>query len=339
MDPNRTIEAALPVRAAQYKWAAALATFLLTAGILSLARWKAPFPILLADRFLPGSGWIQILLLAIYGVLLINRMADRRDTAGIRLRIWLTFSVVFFAQFILGVAGFEKLLMTGRLHVPVPAVVIAGPIFRGERFFMPILFVSTIVLVGPAWCSHLCYIGAWDGLAATARRRGGSLSSGWTWLRFAVFAATPVIAVLLRFFRVSGSSAGIVALGFGALGLAVMVGLSSRRGVMVHCTAICPLGVAGNLLGRMSPFRVRIGPSCTDCGRCTASCRYNALSAQRIAKRRPGYTCTLCGDCIASCETGALGYTFFRASPSTSRLIFLTLAVSLHGVFLGVARI
>jgi polyferredoxin len=337
--PNRTIEAALPARGAQSKWAAALLTFLLTAGILSLARWKAPFPILLADRFLPGSGWIQILLLAIYGVLLINRMADRRDTAGIRLKIWLTFSVVFFAQFILGVAGLEKLLMTGRLHVPVPAVVIAGPIFRGERFFMPILFVSTIILVGPAWCSHLCYIGAWDGLAATARRRGGSLSSGWTWLRFAVFAATPVLAVLLRFFKVSGLSAGIIATGFGALGLAVMAGLSTRRGVMVHCTAICPLGLASNLLGRVSPFRIRIGPSCTDCGRCTASCRYNALSAQRIAKRRPGYTCTLCGDCIASCETGALGYTFFRASPSTSRLIFLVLAVSLHAVFLGVARI
>jgi polyferredoxin len=316
-----------------------LATFLLTTGILSLARWKAPFPILLADRFFPLSGWIQILLLAIYGVFLITKIADRRDTAGIRLRIWLFFSIVFFTQFILGVAGFEKLLMTGRLHVPVPAVVIAGPIFRGERFFMPILFVSTIVLVGPAWCSHLCYIGAWDGLASIARRRGGSLSSGWTWLRFTIFAATPVTAVLLRFFGVSGSSAGIVAVGFGVLGLAVMAGLSTRRGVMVHCTAICPLGVASNLLGKVSPFRIRIGPSCTDCGLCTASCRYNALSADRIRKRRPGYTCTLCGDCIASCETGALGYTIFRASPPVSRLIFLTLVVSLHAVFLGVARI
>ena len=331
--------AAHPARVARSKWAAAVATFLLTAGILSLARWKAPFSILLADRFLPGSGWIQIFALAMYGAFLINRMADRRDTAKIRLRIWLAFSIVFFAQFILGVAGFEKLLMTGRLHVPVPAVVIAGPIFRGERFFMPILFVSTIVLVGPAWCSHLCYIGAWDGLASTARRKGGSLSSGWTWLRFAVFAATPVAAVLLRLFGVSGSSAGIIAVGFGALGLAAMAGLSTRKGVMVHCTAICPLGVAGNLLGKVSPFRIRIGPSCTDCGRCTASCRYNALSTDRIKKRRPGYACTLCGDCIASCQTGAMGYTFFRASPSTSRLIFLTLAVSLHAVFLGVARI
>ncbi|MEE8590948.1 MAG: 4Fe-4S binding protein, partial [Spirochaetia bacterium] len=190
MSRKRSSAAAHPARVAQSKWAAALATFLLTTGILSLARWKAPFPILLADRFLPLSGWIQILLLAIYGVFLITKIADRRDTAGIRLRIWLFFSIVFFTQFILGVAGFEKLLMTGRLHVPVPAVVIAGPIFRGERFFMPILFVSTIVLVGPAWCSHLCYIGAWDGLAAGVRRRSGSLSTGWIWLRFAVFAAT-----------------------------------------------------------------------------------------------------------------------------------------------------
>jgi len=331
--------AAHSLRAARSKRAAALAAFLLTAGILSLARWKAPFPILLADRFLPGSGWIQIFALAMYGALLITKMADRRNTAGIRLKIWLAFSIVFFTQFILGVAGFEKLLMTGRLHVPVPAVVIAGPIFRGEGLFMPILFVSTIVLVGPAWCSHLCYIGAWDGLASTARRRGGSLSSGWTWLRFTVFAATPLTAVLLRLFGVSVPSAGMIAVGFGAIGLAVMAGLSTRRGVMVHCTAICPLGVAGNILGKMSPFRIRIGPSCTDCGRCTAACRYDALSTDRIKKRRLGYTCTLCGDCIASCETGALGYTIFGASPSTSRLIFLTLVVSLHAVFLGVARI
>jgi len=83
-----------------------LAAFLLTAGILSLARWKAPFPILLADRFLPGSGWIQIFALAMYGALLITKMADRRNTAGIRLKIWLAFSIVFFTQFILGVAGF-----------------------------------------------------------------------------------------------------------------------------------------------------------------------------------------------------------------------------------------
>jgi ferredoxin len=321
------------------KWTAAAATFGLTVGILTLARWKAPFPILLADRFYPGSGWIEILVLAFYGALLVSKLVDQRHTAGIRLGIWLAFSVLFFTQFVLGISGVERLLMTGRLHVPVPAAVIAGPIYRGERFFMPILFVSTILLVGPAWCSHLCYIGAWDGLASTAQRRSGKLSRQWKWLRFALFVATPIAAIILRGFGVGGISAGLVAVGFGVLGLVIMAGLSTRSGIMVHCTLICPLGVASNLLGKVSPFRIRIGQACNDCGRCVGSCRYNALSLERIRRRRPAYTCSLCGDCLASCEHGALHYSWFRASPNTSRLLFFVLVVSLHAVFLGIARI
>jgi len=123
---------------------------------------------------------------------------------------WIAFSIVFFTQLGIGLAGDQRFLMTGKLHLPVPMMILGGPIYRGNMSVMTILFISTVVLSGPAWCSHLCYIGAWDGLAATARRRGGSLSAGWTWLRFAVFAATPVLAVLLRFFRVSGLSAGIM---------------------------------------------------------------------------------------------------------------------------------
>ena len=114
---------------------------------------------------------------------------------------------------------------------------------------------------------------------------------------------------------------------------------ATRRGVMVHCTSICPLGVAGDLLGKVSPFRIRIGDSCNDCGRCSASCRYNALSPEQIKRRRPGFTCTLCGDCLAACDRRALRYSWFRLSPATARLLFLILVVSLHAVFLGVARI
>ncbi len=151
--------------------------------------------------------------------------------------------------------------MTGRLHVPVPAVVIAGPIFRGERFFMPILFLSTVVLVGPAWCSHLCYIGAWDGLAATRRKRATRGSRGWSSLRIAIFLLTPLTAIVLRMAGASGAMAGYVAIGFGIVSLGFMALVSRKAGRMVHCTAICPLGLAGNLLGKISPFRVRIGSS------------------------------------------------------------------------------
>jgi polyferredoxin len=321
------------------RWFSSAAGFGLTTGILILARFKAPFPILLADRFYRGAGWIELFILGIYSAFLVGRFSELRDTSRVRLTIWLTFSIVFFTQFILGVSGFERLLMTGRLHVPVPAVVIAGPIYRGERFFMPILFFSTILLVGPAWCSYLCYFGAWDGLASNARPRSRRLGAGWAWLRLGLFVATPAVAILLRTFGFGGFDAGMVAVGFGVLGLIVTAALSRKIGTMVHCTSICPLGLAADLLGRLSPFRLRIGEGCNECGRCSGSCRYNALSRERIRRRRPGYTCTLCGDCIASCDKGVLVYSWFRVSTTTARLLFLVLVVSLHAVFIGVARI
>jgi len=261
---------------------AGVAAFALTAVVLTMARLKAPFTILLADRFLPGAGWGEIALLSAYAGILVLRLSSRPLDTRYRLRIWLGFSIVFFAQFLLGVSGIRELLMTGVLHVPVPAVVIAGPIYRGGRFFMPILFISTVVLAGPAWCSHLCYFGGWDGLAASARRRAGRLAPAWTWLRIALFAATPLAAWLLRATGVGGRAAALAAVGFGAVGLALMAVFSTRRGAMAHCTGYCPLGLAAVLLGRLSPFRLRFSPRCNGCGRCIPACRYGALDPARI---------------------------------------------------------
>ena len=141
-----------------------------TGLLLAVIKLKAPYEMLLADRFYAGAGWIEIFVLSLYAGWLAGAFLVSSDTSRLRLRIWSLFSGLFFLQFILGVLGIERLLMTGRLHIPVPAVVIAGPLFRGERFFMPILFLATVVLVGPAWCSHLCYIGSWDGIFSSARR-------------------------------------------------------------------------------------------------------------------------------------------------------------------------
>jgi hypothetical protein len=40
--------------------------------------------------------------------------------------------------------------MSGKLHLPVPMMILAGPIYRGHLSVMSILFVSTVVLSGPA---------------------------------------------------------------------------------------------------------------------------------------------------------------------------------------------
>lgn len=191
----------------------------------------------MADRLVGGLGWAEMVVLGLYSAFLVQKMASAENTSGIRIVIWTTFSVVFFLQFILGLAGIEKFLMTGKLHAPVPAVVIGGPIFRGERFFMPILFLSTIVLVGPAWCSHLCYIGSWDGLSARAAARPKKLSEHWVILRVCLLALTPVVALLIRVIGVDGLTAGYVGI---CANLRIPLEIAAAVGTRLVCRQSLP---------------------------------------------------------------------------------------------------
>ena len=135
----------------------------------------APFPLLLGERVLPwrGVNGVAILLLAWWGgycaVGLLNPQASPRR----RRVMWTVFASVFFLQFLLGVTVASSLLMTGRLHLPVPFMMLSGPVYRGEGMFMLALFSVSVLLVGSAWCSHLCYFGVWDCLSATSSRRKG----------------------------------------------------------------------------------------------------------------------------------------------------------------------
>ena len=92
-------------------------------------------------------------------------MQDPAKVSRWRKYTWFVFSVVFFSQLLLGLLVSDKFLMTGKLHLPVPMMILAGPIYRGHTSVMTILFLSTVILSGPAWCSHLCYFGAIDNLA------------------------------------------------------------------------------------------------------------------------------------------------------------------------------
>lgn len=284
-----------------------------------------------------GWGWLQVFGLAVYAAFLAEWLIATDNTAKLRGRVWLLFSTVFFAQLIAGLLGAERLLMTGELHLPVPAIVLAGPLYRGEGFFMLILFLVTVMFVGPAWCSWLCYVGAWDNLAASSRPPRNPR-------HHAIFRAGIFVLVVLTAWTLRQRGIGVLpasVLGglFGLFGVLVMVAASRRWGFMVHCTSYCPLGLAANWLGRLHPFRLRIGPQCDECRRCTVSCRYAALNLEHIRRRRPGVTCTLCGDCLAACDKRQLHYHFPELTAEQARAVFLVLVVVFHTIFLGIARI
>ncbi len=319
-------------------WVRTATAFVVTA-VLLLAHGKTPFALLLGERFFPGSAIFWICAFGFYGSLVAGWLLNGR-TAIVRSRIWTFFSAVFFGQLLLGLAGWSIFLMSGKLHLPVPALILAGPLYRGEGFFMPILLGVSLLLMGPAWCSHLCYIGAWDDrMARLGPSKPGPLPVWAPRLRAGLLVATVLIPLALRGLDVSWPWALSLAAIFGSVGVGVMAFASRRSGTMVHCTSYCPIGLVNNLIGRMLPWRVTIGSGCTQCGLCSKACRYNALSKIDLERGRPGLTCSLCGDCLPRCPHGHLGYRFPGLTRQRARQVFLVLAAGLHTVFLAVARI
>jgi len=316
-----------------------LLVFLITIVLLSFVQIKVDNPMLLLERFIPGGGWVEIFIIGLYGGVVAYKMKDPGKVLVWRKYTWLAFSVLFFSQLILGLFGYEKFLMTGKLHLPVPMMILAGPLYRGHISVMTLLFISTVILSGPAWCSHFCYFGALDGVASGGKTLQGPIRNKWA-LKSTVILLVVMAALLLRWMNVPVLTATLVAGGFGVIGLGVILVLSRREGRMVHCTSYCPIGTIVNLTRFVNPFRMYIdNQSCTDCMACTRYCTYDALNKPDIAARKPGLTCTLCGDCVASCHAGSIKYRFLRLSPTAARNLYLLITISLHASTMALARI
>ena len=322
------------------KYLLSAAVFIFVAINLSMVQLKVKKTMLLAERFWQGAGWIEIFFIALYGAVVAYYMHNPANVAKWRKYTWGLFSVVFFTQLILGISGFHTFLMTeGKLHLPVPALIIGGPIFRYKIGFMSILFLSTLILSGPAWCSHLCYFGALDNLLAKGKPEKGKIKYK-TQLKATTMVLIVFGALIMRLFGASYLTATIAGASFGVIGILIIIFLSRRKGKMVHCTSYCPVGTLINYARFINPFRMYIEESsCTFCNVCTSHCRYDALNPDDIKNHKPGKTCTLCGDCITSCHAGSIKYKLFKFSPETSRNIWLFITVSLHAIFMALARL
>lgn len=318
---------------------ASAGAFFLAGLALMMVSFKVPRAMLLADRFYPGSGPLEILALSTYAAFIAGWFLDDRLQARARRLVWLLFTIAFFSQLVLGLTVDSRFLMEQTPHLPVPALIAAGPLYRGEGLFMPVLFGVTLLLVGPAWCSHLCYIGAVDNELARRQKRPQKLPAWTGKVRIGLLVGVMGAAWLLRALGASAMLAAGLAGAFGILGVLVMLLLSSRMGLMVHCLVYCPMGLLASALGKLSPFRVKIDQGCNECGACGRACRYDALRPTHISHRRPGFSCALCGDCLAACPGREIRYTLPGLSSRAARGVFAVLAASLSAVFLGLARL
>lgn len=319
------------------KFSLEISTATIISILLLFVHIKVARPMLLAERFWEGAGYIQIVFTAFYGAYIAHKMKNPKLVPVWRIRIWSLFSIVFFSQLFLGLIGFETFLMTGTLHFPFPALIISGPLYRGEIGFMLMFFISTILLSGPAWCSSICYFGALDGIAAQ-KRKPGYISYLWH-KKLIGLSIIISITLILRLSALSIEFASAIAILFGIGGLSVIYLRSRKKGTMVHCTTYCPIGTIVSFTKFLSPFRMYIDTTCTQCMQCTSSCTYQALTSQDIRNLKPGLTCTYCGDCLQACHNSSIKYKLWKFSPNIARAVFICITVSLHASCLVLARI
>jgi polyferredoxin len=320
------------------KFTLSVGVFIFVFLLLSMLQLKMKLPMLILERFIPGAGWFEIVVVSAYGAFVTYKMQDPTNVPRWRRITWITFSTVFFAQLILGLSGLEKFLMTGKLHLPIPMMILGGPLYRGQTSVMTFLFLSTIILSGPAWCSQLCYFGAFDGLASRGKTQRGALKNKIA-IKSTLLLLIIVAVLLLRLFKVPVLWATLLAVTFGITGIGVMIFISRNKGKMVHCVMYCPIGTIVNLFKFANPFRMYIDSNCSLCMKCSTFCKYDALNPEDIRNKKPSFSCTLCGDCLAACRDNSIKYKYLKLSPAASRNLYLFFTISLHAVFLATARI
>ncbi len=321
-------------------------TFFIVFSAFLLIDHKAPH-VLILHRFAPHFGALQGFILSCWGAYVVQKLLDPHKKIQTRMRIWRLFSCVFFAQFLLGLLGYSIFFMTGKLHLPIPGIILAAPIFRAEGYFMLILFSVSVLLVGGAWCSHLCYFGVWDASLAAKKRTQGVRPLPAKLARLIPYSApfflilTVLIAGGLHYFSVPVPVAISLGLALGLLLFPAMAFVSYRYGITGYCLGICPLGVLATRTRALLPWRIHFTQQCTLCKQCTQVCTSMAIDTRALKRKNPYATCTLCGNCIAVCKHQgcAMNFTWWPVSPHAAQAIFCVLITSMHSLFLGVAMI
>ena len=186
--------------------------------------------------------------------------------------------------------------------------------------FVLALVVAT-ALFGRVFCGWVCPLGTTLDAAHLIRGRRPSssfvkrLSSIRFWVLIALIGAAvagvnfagwldPLVmsSRALHFGRGVRLDWAVAAVGWTVVGVVVGLVFFAPR---FWCRTLCPLGAALSLMARLTPYRRRVGDSCTECGACSATC---PMGQSRV--NNSPTECIGCRRCEATCPQEAVAFTF-----------------------------
>jgi len=187
-------------------------------------------------------------------------------------------------------------------------------VFQAAVMHYLIAKIALPVLLGRVWCSWGCWTAAVLDLLPYSRS-GGRLAQRWGLLRYAHFALSLGLVLLLWYgLRLPLAAAGPAAVQWFLVGNALYyvsaVALAVRlRDNRAFCKYLCPITVPLKLGATVSLLRVAGDPlQCTGCGACSRACPMDIDVESYIQRgsRVRSTECTVCQTCISACPTGAL---------------------------------
>ena len=257
----------------------------------------------------------------------------RHKWRNIRWAILLFFNFLFFASFFFDIQILEGSLSGSRLlgfHLIDPLA--AFQVILSSKIIMVnlIIGVVTIILIylmfgGRSFCSWIC---PYHWLAELGEKihlilKKKKIINNHTFDRkiryyfyglflmlalitgFTVFETINPVAIISRFI-VYGPSLMLL----WVMTLLIFEVVFSRR---AWCRYFCPVGVSYQLIGLMSPLRIKWEQeNCSNCKRCQRVCLVPHVLNASVNQGKADYVnaadCTRCGLCVDICDDEALGY-------------------------------
>ena len=180
-----------------------------------------------------------------------------------------------------------------------------------------LVLIAITLLLGRVFCGWVCPLGTVQDLVRLARGRGPGasfverLSSIRYWVLLALIGAAVVGVNVAGWFDplvFSGRALHVgpgmdwtpAAIAWSVVGVVIALVLLAPR---FWCRTLCPLGAVLALVARLTPYRRRVGASCTECDTCATAC---PMGQSRI-KNAPT-ECIGCRRCRVACPEQAITF-------------------------------